>query len=365
MASSDIPPPVSAPVGIEVGEPAPIFALRNHNGGLTDLRDDRLAGRPVVLVFCRTVTEDFLPALRTLAARSTATATRSFSLRIVTRPPANAALASGDNAPLMDAEGGVFRSYGITGDLDPGRTRVVVIDRTRRISLICVTGDFAAQAEAALAHIDALIYPGGKLTLHPPVLVIPRALSAAECETLIAVWHRPVPRFHTTGFKSVPHEQGDFKLRNDTYGVTDQFVVRDRAIQQFLDARLFRRALPELEKAFQTRIAYREDYRIACYDAAEGGSLPGHRDNPIPATRHRLFTISVHLNAGEYSGGGLCFREYGDQVYEVERGAAIIWSCSLLHEVTPMVHGRRFILGTHLFNDLDAMQAGLKDPRLI
>ena len=48
-----------------------------------------------------------------------------------------------------------------------------------------------------------------------------------------------------------------------------------------------------------------------------------HRDNPTPATRHRVCTISVHLNPGEYDGGGLRLPEYCDQVYEVEAGTGI------------------------------------------
>ncbi len=28
---------------------------------------------------------------------------------------------------------------------------------------------------------------------------------------------------------------------------------------------------------------------------------------------------------------------------------AVIWSCTLLHEVLPVTAGRRFILGTHVF----------------
>ena len=166
---------------------------------------------------------------------------------------------------------------------------------------------------------------------------------------MIEVWHRPVQRWESDGFNSdgFAGERGDFKVRVESYGRTDQFVVRDPAVLEHLDSRLPRRVLPQITKAFGRRVDGREEYRIACYDSAEGGSLPAHRDNPTPATRHRVFTISVHLNPGEYDGGGLRFPEYGDQVYEVEAGTGIVWSCSLLHEVLPVTRGRRFILGTH------------------
>ena len=68
----------------------------------------------------------------------------------------------------------------------------------------------------------------------------------------------------------------------------------------------------------------RERYRIARYDLASGGVLHAHRDNSTKETAHRRFTMTVNLNAGEYEGAALRFREYGDHSYEVERGTAII-----------------------------------------
>jgi predicted 2-oxoglutarate/Fe(II)-dependent dioxygenase YbiX len=128
-----------------------------------------------------------------------------------------------------------------------------------------------------------------------------------------------------------------------------QYVLRDPALSRELDREMLRRVVPEMDKAFGYRPARREDYRIACYDAAEGGSLPAHRDNPTENTRHRRFTVSVNLNNHEFEGGELAFREYSDHLYDVEAGTAIVWSCSLLHEVMPVTAGRRFILGAHLF----------------
>ena len=59
----------------------------------------------------------------------------------------------------------------------------------------------------------------------------------------------------------------------------------------------------------------------------------------------------MSLNGGTFEGGELRFGEYGRQGYLVPTGAAVIWSCSLLHEVLPVTAGRRFILGIHLFGD--------------
>jgi len=51
----------------------------------------------------------------------------------------------------------------------------------------------------------------------------------------------------------------------------------------------------------------------------------------------------VNLNDG-YEGGELHFPEYGPHLYRPEAGGAILFSCSLLHEVLPVTRGRRFTL---------------------
>src|SRR5262249_8149562 len=155
--------------------------------------------------------------------------------------------------------------------------------------------------------------PGVALAGHAPVLVLPRVLNAEECAYLIDVWHRPVAVWTSelAVNEDFVHDRGDCKIRQEAYGRTEQFVVANPTVHNFIHSRIMRRLLPEIAKAFQVDVNYCENYRIACYDSAERSSLPPHRDNPTPQTRHRLFTMSVNLNAGEYGGGALRFPEYG------------------------------------------------------
>ena len=106
--------------------------------------------------------------------------------------------------------------------------------------------------------------------------------------------------------------------------------------------------MPEISKAFDTRAPQREALALSCYDAADGGMLRPHRDCASRETRHRRFTLSVALNDA-YEGGALRFREYGEQLYGLPVGTAIIFSAALLHEVLPITAGRRFALVTHLY----------------
>ena len=108
---------------------------------------------------------------------------------------------------------------------------------------------------------------------------------------------------------------------------------------------IFRQRLfPELRKAFHYRATRAETLRIGCYTAEAGGHFVPHRDDTTPYTAHRRFAMSLNLNGDEYEGGFLRFPEYGPQLYSVGTGGAVVFSCSLLHEATPVVSGRRFVL---------------------
>ena len=83
---------------------------------------------------------------------------------------------------------------------------------------------------------------------------------------------------------------------------------------------------------------------IACYDAERGDYFRRHRDNQTPATATRRFALTLNLNSDEYEGGELVFPEYGNDRYKPPTGAAVLFSCSLLHEALPVTSGQRFAL---------------------
>ena len=177
-------------------------------------------------------------------------------------------------------------------------------------------------------------------------------LDAADRGYLVAAFDRPLSVWNTDGFtnEGFRHEAGDFKVRHaGAYGRMVEMVVQDPTLQRFLDTRLLRRIVPQIAKAFQTTVTRREGYRIVCYGAGEGGSLAPHRDDVPAANAHRRFTFTVNLNAPAYEGGELRFPEYGDQLYAVPAGTAVVWSASLLHEVLPVTVGHRLVCGVHLF----------------
>ena len=73
----------------------------------------------------------------------------------------------------------------------------------------------------------------------------------------------------------------------------------------------------------------------------EASSAP-HRDNTTRGTAHRRFAVTINLNDGPWEGGDLRFPEYGPQTYRAPTGGAVVFSCSLLHECTPVTRGERY-----------------------
>ena len=53
----------------------------------------------------------------------------------------------------------------------------------------------------------------------------------------------------------------------------------------------------------------------------------------------------------DYEGGCLNFPEYGRQLYRPPAGGAVVFSSSLLHQVTDVTGGRRFALITFFFGE--------------
>ena len=226
----------------------------------------------------------------------------------------------------------------------PGSTRPLafLLDRNQRILAISDTedGDLARWALARWSE-EPPSAPAAEIRCAAPVLTIPNVLSRADCRALIARWHE-MGNAPGTVTSLVKGEQVDrvyetLKKRRD-------HQLNDPAVLRPLLALIARRLGPELDKAFHYRAFKFDRVLIACYDAERGDYFRRHRDNQTPSTAGRRFALTLNLNSDEHEGGELIFPEYGDYRYKPETGAAVLFSCSLLHEALPVTAGRRFAL---------------------
>jgi peroxiredoxin len=329
----------------EIGDFAPNFHLPDEKGRPFILRADRIAGRPLLLAFSPVEPEEAaLRALRETAAELKDLGAVTLLIRRAS-PQENAALLSRLDllvGAISDPEGRLREAYGLAEA--PG-TVFVVLSPNQRIQAVesalapaleRLRAEQARRQETAAAP-------------HPPVLLVPEALSGAECRRLIEICE--APGWPTRTVADHIQEKGNYKIEINDYGRVDRvdFVLQDPEVLRWVDQRLHRRVLPEVLKAFQYRVTKRERLHIARYEGARGGFQHGHRDNPTPELAHRRFALSLNLNTPEYECGALRFPEYGGQRYRAETGTALVFSSSLLHEVLEVTAGRRYVLLSHLY----------------
>ncbi len=249
-------------------------------------------------------------------------------------PPAEA----GDVPWLIDPHGDLARAVGVAGPA------AVLVDAGGRLAAV-IPAPSAQNAASVLESLQATATPG-TVQFQAPVLLVERVLDPALCTRLMAHWQRGEKRADgVASAAGAASAQADVKRRRDV-------PVDDAALFLSLREALVRRVLPAILQAFQIRIVQIELPRVGCYDAETGGWFRRHRDNTTPFTAHRQFAISLNLNGPEeYDGGQVRFPEFGCQRYQPNAGAALVFSCSLLHEAVPVTRGRRFGLFTFLHDE--------------
>ena len=183
------------------------------------------------------------------------------------------------------------------------------------------------------------------------VLIVPRIFEPEVCRKLINLYEQ---RGGTeSGFmrevdsKTVGMYDYGHKRRQD-------YEIEDEAIRKACMIRIHDRLVPEIEKAYQFKATRMERYIVACYDAAQGAHFRAHRDNTTAGTAHRRFAVSLVLNTGEFEGGYLWFPEFGRKLFSPPAGGAVVFSCSLLHEASPVTQGKRYVLLPFLYDDAAA-----------
>jgi predicted 2-oxoglutarate/Fe(II)-dependent dioxygenase YbiX len=186
---------------------------------------------------------------------------------------------------------------------------------------------------------------------HAPVIVVPRIFEPEFCKSLVNL------------YKAYGGEESGFMRDIDgkTTAIIDHshkrrrdFSISDETRVQATQARISRRLVPEIKKAFQFEVTRMERYIVACYDSEEGGYFRPHRDNKTKGTAHRRYAVTLNLNSEEYDGGYRRFPEFGLQVFKSPTGGAVVFSCSLLHEALPVSNGTRYVFLSFFYDDAGA-----------
>ena len=329
----------------DIGDFAPDFVLPDEKGRKVFSRAPHFAGRFILMLFLPRADDPAQQAmLRDCATQAVEADGAGISILAVTRksPAENNMLRLAYNAPfklLSDADGKVLADY------DAGeQPRAMLVDPNARVIAFplphAIVGTAVAEATSPRRATEPVL-----IAAQAPVLAMPDVLSPQDCRMLMELWEREnIETGVATEESGIGGQEIDnvYKNRRD-HQIADEEVIR------LVNNRLARCIVPEVKKAFNYAITRFEHLRIGAYDAG-AGYFRAHRDNTKPATVHRKFALTLCLN-DDYAGGYLNFPEYGKQLYRPPAGGAVVFSTSLLHEVTDITEGRRFALITFFFGE--------------
>jgi predicted 2-oxoglutarate/Fe(II)-dependent dioxygenase YbiX len=330
------------------GAPAPQFhALSKVNPRFAF---SSLGGRYVVLGFLPASGPERAAAIAMVRARPDLFQDERCAAFLVL--PDEASFAEMRDAPpvrwFCDPDGQLRRLYDAEGPDGAVAPRWVAIDPSQRM-LIWTPLEQGPALFSTLMQMGPVDEHAG-VPLTAPVLILPRVFEPPLCRQLIAYYNaaggEPSGVMREVGGKTVG-VLDDFKRRRDA-------TITDPALQGATRDRIRRRLVPEIAKAFQFAVTRIERYIIACYDADQGGYFKPHRDNTTAGTAHRRFAVSINLNAEDFDGGDLRFPEFGSRTYRPPTGGAVVFSCSLLHEATPVTRGTRYAFLPFLFDEAAA-----------
>ena len=347
------PSPVSVlnlPKLLGAGDIAPDCILPGPDGKNVNLRSDSIAGNPIVMMFCPRLTEAGKEMLKHFSHHlDTFTANGARLFAITLDRIADAQVQELRFPVLSDRQEQAFRNFTAPRD----RPSTVVLRRNHHVAGI-LDGEPQAQLSAARALVESMAWErkASLMHMHPPVLLIPEALSRDDCAKLIDIFHTRGQTFLHPNQPAMDYIGTDYKMRIPEHMREDRIdhFFFDKSTVALLANRL-NRIIPEIAKAFHYRITKYESLRMACYQGHRGGYGHGHRDN-IPPHLHWRFAMSINLNTDEFEGGELRFPEFGDQRYRPESGTAIVFSSSLLHEAMHVTAGRRFVFLAFLFGEI-------------
>jgi len=358
-------------VALTVGDPAPWFILPSTSS--PHYHFDTVGGYRVILFFfgsrkieqSRQAVEDFCAMQPELAAANVP----FFGVSV---DPEDQELASEILSFtyckfLWDFDRQVSQQYGV---FDPESTAyqpvAFVLDENLHVSRVFPLEQSEGYADQIFSYVTSLPEPEPPrfATRQAPVLFIPQVLEPELCQELIQLHQTTGGR--DSGFmrevdgKTVEILDPEFKKRRDVN-------LADTPLLDRFNQLVLRRIRPEIAKVFQFDVTRFERHLIACYHSENQGFFNRHRDNTTKGTAHRRFAMTLNLNPADYEGGDLLFPEYGTQRYRAKQGEAVIFSCSLLHEVTPVTSGQRYALLSFFYGDEEAIlrernQQFLADP---
>ena len=347
-----------------IGEPVPWFSSNTHT--TSNFQFSAAAGRFVVLTFLgAAVRPDARQIIADIEAARVSFDDERLCFFGVTMDPED--IRQGRLREILpgiryfqDFDASISSSYGVVPqgmtrfniDADYRPMTLILDQRLRVLHWLPVTnngvGHVARILELTRGFPQPIEHQPGEI--QAPILIAPRIFEPEFCDMLIDYYR-----------KTGSEDSGFMRDQNGkTVGVYDygtkrrrDCVIEDENIRKQCMFRIHDRLVPEIQRAYQFNATRMERYIVACYEGEHGGHFKAHRDNTTKGTAHRKFAVSLNLN-DDYDGGFVWFPEFGRHLHKAPRGGACVFSCSLLHEATPVTRGTRYVFLPFLYDDAAA-----------
>lgn len=350
-------------MALRLGDPVPGFSAPTVTGGSVALHVD--AGRWVALAFLGSLAEP--RAARELAellgAAHLFQEDHLVFYGILTAPPASeamrmlASISGPAIAFIADYDGAITAAYGARA-----MPRTVVLDPLQRAIADLPWDDPAghgARVRGLLSELPPVDQSAG-VPLFAPALIVPRVFDFELCDFLVRL------------YEAMGGEESGFLLdrAGKTATVIDHRLKRrrdlpivDPELRRTMREPIVRRLVPAIERFFGFQATRMDRYLVSCYDGATGGYFFRHRDNVNAGAEHRRFAVSINLSK-DYDGCDLVFPEFGRRSYRPPVGGAVVFSCGMLHEVTPITRGKRYAFVPFLYGEAEAALRARNNARL-
>ncbi len=336
---------------LSAGDRAPVFFGITAKGSLYAFEEQ--AGRAVVMILARKLAAPgLIPLLAAFSARADELAARQVDLVALIGEDVEAVFEFNFSHPSRATLVGSLNNFLDRIGLDAEVPEVLILDGNLRAAGRIGAGDVESMVAATLATVNRLPGEAPRDVWAPaPVLLLPNLLDPELCRELIEM-HRTGASFDspvlTTDAQGRPQHKLDYTYKKRR----DLLLERDHPMHVRITDILLRRCIPEIKRVFQVDARHTDRLLIACYPG-DGGHFRRHRDNRPEIVAFRRFALSINLtlSADGYEGGFLRLPEFNAHHYRCPTGAGLIFSVALLHEITPVLRGDRYVLVTHLHDD--------------
>ncbi|MGA7803844.1 2OG-Fe(II) oxygenase [Bradyrhizobium sp.] len=336
---------------LSAGDRAPVCMGLTAKGTL--YASEAQSGRAVVMILARTLESPGLPALLTaFSEQADALAAHEVDLVALIGEDVTSifefALANPGRVTLVGSLNDFLQRAGYHG----AAPQVLVLDRNQRVAARFAAADAASMVASTMTTVTALPdEAAGDVWMPAPVLILPNLLDPELCQELIAL-HDSGPCSDSPSLALDQRGRPVSGINHSLKKRSDFLLERDHPMSIRIGDIMQRRCIPEIKRAFQAHVSHTDRYNIACYPG-DGGHFQRHRDNRPELISFRKFALSINLtsSAGGYKGGFLRLPEFNSHHYRLATGSGVIFSVALLHEITPVLSGNRYVLITHFHDE--------------